>query len=113
MRTIVPALLAGLVLCQTHDTVQARQQRSTHTDVCIGQFCADVTRIKYSGNPQQVFIEVVVRRSPASDFVNMRCENGHQVRNLVIFCPGRSVAVQACSKPVIGRSRCGAWVIYR
>ena len=112
MRTIVLSVAAA-ALAVSSGPGEARRLESTQTNVCSGGFCADVTRIVWTTSQKRA-IAIHLRSWPRSEFRNLRCENGAQWQGVSGTCgSGTTVSVQACTRSTFGRSRCGAWVIYR
>lgn len=106
-------LIVAFGMCAIVEAAEARTLRSTRTNVCSGGFCADVTRIIDEGRNQRG-VSIVLKSWPRSEFRNLRCQNGAQWRGVGGTCfPSHTVSVQACTSPVIGRSRCSSWVVFR
>jgi len=84
---------------------------NTRTNICKSGFCADVTEETITSRNQR-FTSVRLHSWPSSTHRNLRCQDGRQVQASSIRCTGHSVLVQACKKPLIGRSKCGAWISF-
>jgi|SRR5215475_6739030 len=108
----ISIILAAALTVVFGSAASAQDHKSnTRTNICKNGFCADVTEeIVISRN--QRFTSVRLHAWPSSTHRNLRCQDGRQVEGSSIRCTGRSVLVQACKKPLIGRSKCGSWVSF-
>jgi hypothetical protein len=108
----ISIVLAAALALVFVSAASAQDHRSnTRTNICKSGFCADVTQETITSRNQR-FTAVRLHSWPSSTHRNLRCQDGRQVEGSSIRCTGRSVLVQACKKPLIGRSKCGSWVSF-